>query len=59
MINSKVGLNEWDEFVVLDWKQIYSQMKQPATLFDGRNILNGEQLEKLGFRFQGIGKPGL
>ena len=52
-------LTEWDEFVVLDWKQIYSQMKQPATLFDGRNILNGEQLEKLGFRFQGIGKPGL
>jgi hypothetical protein len=34
-------------------------MRQPATLFDGRNILNGEQLEKLGFRFQGIGKAAL
>jgi UDPglucose 6-dehydrogenase len=52
-------LTEWDEFVVLDWKQIYSSMRQPATLFDGRNILNGEQLEKLGFRFQGIGKAAL
>lgn len=49
-------LTEWDEFVALDWKQIHSQMKQPATLFDGRNILDGEQLEKIGFRFQGIGK---
>ncbi len=50
-------LTEWDEFVVLDWKQIYSLMRQPAILFDGRNILDGEQMEKLGFRFQGIGKP--
>jgi UDPglucose 6-dehydrogenase len=49
-------LTEWDEFVLLDWKEIHSQMKQPATLFDGRNILDGEQMEKLGFRFQGIGK---
>ncbi|MBM3426230.1 MAG: nucleotide sugar dehydrogenase [Bacteroidetes bacterium] len=50
-------LTEWDEFVVLDWEQIHVRMKQPATVFDGRNILNGEHLEKLGFRFQGIGKP--
>lgn len=50
-------LTEWDEFVVLDWKQIYSLMRQPASLFDGRNILDGEQMEKLGFRFHGIGKP--
>jgi len=50
-------LTEWDEFVVLDWKQIYSLMRQPASLFDGRNILDGEQMENLGFRFHGIGKP--
>ena len=50
-------LTEWDEFVVLDWKQIYSLMRQPASLFDGRNILDGEKMEKLGFRFHGIGKP--
>jgi UDPglucose 6-dehydrogenase len=50
-------LTEWDEFVVLDWEQIYSNMKQPAAVFDGRNILDAALMEKIGFRFQGIGKP--
>ena len=49
-------LTEWDEFVVLDWEQIYAEMKQPATVFDGRNILDAARMEKIGFRFQGIGK---
>jgi hypothetical protein len=34
-------------------------MKQPATVFDGRNILDAARMEKLGFRFQGIGKPAV
>ena len=50
-------LTEWDEFVVLDWEQIYTDMKQPAAVFDGRNILDAALMEKIGFRFQGIGKP--
>ena len=52
-------LTEWDEFVVLDWEQIHARMKQPATVFDGRNILDAARMEKLGFRFQGIGKPAV
>ena len=50
-------LTEWDEFVVLDWAQIHTLMRKPATVFDGRNILDGARLKKLGFRFQAIGKP--
>ncbi len=52
-------LTEWDEFVVLDWEQIYAEMKQPATVFDGRNILDAARMEKIGFRFQGIGKTAV
>ena len=30
-------------------------MLKPAFIFDGRNILNKEELEKIGFIYQGIG----
>jgi UDPglucose 6-dehydrogenase len=31
-------------------------MSKPALIFDGRNILNGEELKKIGFEFMSIGK---
>ncbi|CCG52641.1 UDP-glucose 6-dehydrogenase [Flavobacterium indicum GPTSA100-9 = DSM 17447] len=49
-------LTEWDEFKTYDWQKIYDSMLKPAFIFDGRNILNGEELEKIGFVYQGIGK---
>jgi UDPglucose 6-dehydrogenase len=48
-------LTEWDEFKTYDWQKIYENMLKPAFVFDGRNILNKEQLEKIGFIYQGIG----
>ena len=48
-------LTEWDEFTTYDWQKIYDNMLQPAFVFDGRNILNKEALEKIGFIYQGIG----
>ena len=48
-------LTEWDEFTHFDWAKIYAGMKKPAFIFDGRNILNGEELEAIGFVYQGIG----
>ncbi|MCC9071747.1 UDP-glucose 6-dehydrogenase [Flavobacterium sp. F-65] len=48
-------LTEWDEFVVYDWKRIYDSMQKPAFVFDGRNILNKEELNKIGFVYLGIG----
>lgn len=48
-------LTEWDEFVAYDWQKIYNSMQKPAFVFDGRNILNGADLEKIGFIYQAIG----
>jgi UDPglucose 6-dehydrogenase len=48
-------LTEWDEFVQYDWQRIYDSMQKPAFVFDGRNILNGPALEKIGFVYQSIG----
>ena len=49
-------LTEWDEFTSYDWVQIYKNMKKPAFIFDGRNILDKNRLEKIGFIYKGIGK---
>jgi len=49
-------LTEWDEFKTYDWQKIYDNMLKPAFVFDGRNILNKEELEKIGFIYQSIGK---
>jgi UDPglucose 6-dehydrogenase len=48
-------LTEWDEFKTYDWQKIYDNMLKPAFVFDGRNILDKEALEKIGFVYQGIG----
>lgn len=47
---------EWDEFIDLDYSKIYSTMKKPAFLFDGRKILDHEKLIKIGFHVETIGK---
>jgi len=47
---------EWQQYADLDWKKIYNSMSKPALVFDGRNILNGEELKKIGFEFISIGK---
>ena len=48
-------LTEWDEFKSYDWQRIYKSMQKPAFIFDGRNILDREALERIGFIYKGIG----
>ena len=48
-------LTEWDEFVNLDWSDIYINMFKPAFVFDGRNILNQKTIKKIGFKLYTIG----
>ncbi|MES2544088.1 MAG: UDP-glucose 6-dehydrogenase [Bacteroidota bacterium] len=48
-------LTEWDEFKNYDWQKIYDNMLKPAFVFDGRNILDGKKLSKIGFVYQAIG----
>ncbi len=47
---------EWDEFRTADYERIYNQMKKPAFLFDGRSIVDGARLKKIGFEVEVIGK---
>jgi UDPglucose 6-dehydrogenase len=48
-------LTEWDEFKEYDWQKIYDEMKKPAFVFDGRNLLDKSKLEALGFKYHSIG----
>jgi len=49
-------VTEWDEFKEYDWQRIHDEMLKPAFLFDGRNILDGKALRKIGFQVYQIGK---
>jgi UDPglucose 6-dehydrogenase len=48
---------EWDEFRTLDYNRIYSVMRKPAFIFDGRLILDSSRLREIGFLVETIGKP--
>lgn len=49
-------ITEWEEFKNLDYAKIKQLMRQSVVL-DGRNILNPEQIRKLGFIYRSIGRP--
>lgn len=47
---------EWDMFKDLDYERILANMAKPAFIFDGRNILDHDNLRKIGFEVHAIGK---
>ena len=49
-------MTEWDEFKTYDWEKIYSSMKKPAFIFDGRNILDKAEMNTIGFEYSSIGQ---
>jgi UDPglucose 6-dehydrogenase len=49
-------ITEWEEFKTYDWQRIYDNMKKPAFIFDGRNILDHKKLMEIGFKVKAIGK---
>jgi UDPglucose 6-dehydrogenase len=50
-----VLVTEWPEYRNLAWDILVSKMKKPF-IFDGRNYLDKDYLEKQGFRYVGVGK---
>ena len=50
-------LTEWDEFKTVDSGRVFQGMRQPAFIFDGRNILDRDKLVKIGFEVHSIGRP--
>ena len=49
-----VLLTHWPQYTSLDWKRMYSAMRRPY-VFDTRNFLASDELEKLGFTYDGLG----
>lgn len=56
-----VVATEWEQFGTksngCDWRKIYNEMTQPAWVFDGRNFLDRQVLNTIGFRVDTIGLP--
>ena len=53
--HSIVIITEWDEFKNIDYEKLYAVMKKPASIFDGRLILDQNKLKQIGFRVFSIG----
>lgn len=49
-------LTEWDEFKIYDWSSIYDKMLKPAFVFDGRRLLDKEEMDAIGFKYYKIGQ---
>ena len=49
-------LTEWDIYKNLDYKRIYDSMEKPASIFDGRNLVDHQMLYDLGYNVFAIGK---
>ncbi len=49
-------LTEWDEFKQVDFAKVHDAMHRPAFVFDGRNLLDREAMESIGFELHSIGK---
>jgi UDPglucose 6-dehydrogenase len=52
-------VTEWKLFKELDYRRIFAAMEKPAFIFDGRNILDHQELHRIGFNVYPLGKPAL
>ena len=47
---------EWDEFIDYDWNDVFNKIKKPAFIFDGRNLLNRDEIKMIGFNYYSLGR---
>ena len=52
-------ITEWDIYRNLDFQKIYDTMTKPASIYDGRNILDHKRCFDIGFNVYPMGKPPL
>jgi len=57
-VQAMILVTEWQEFTDLPWKKVAELMAEPRVIFDGRNALDGHELMRLGFKYQGVGRSG-
>ena len=49
-------MTEWDEFKNYDWEFIFKKIKKPAYIVDGRNILDFDKINAIGYNYKGLGQ---
>ena len=52
--NALAMMTEWDVFANADWKEICRSMSEPRFVFDGRNMLQRDIMESLGFEYVSV-----
>jgi UDPglucose 6-dehydrogenase len=53
-----VIVTEWEQFRALDLDRLKKAMKQPV-LIDLRNVYRPDEMERLGFVYDSVGRPRL
>jgi UDPglucose 6-dehydrogenase len=48
---------EWPEYVSIEWTRAATVMAEGALVFDGRNCLSRDQVERAGLRYARVGDP--
>jgi UDPglucose 6-dehydrogenase len=56
--SAAVLVTEWPEFLSLDWARVRQAMVEPAIVFDGRNALDRDALERAGLTYMAVGREG-
>jgi UDPglucose 6-dehydrogenase len=54
--SAAVLVSEWPHYTDLDWGHVSRIMRKPRLIFDGRNALDQNLLQSLGFSYRGIGR---
>ena len=50
-----VVLTEWEEYSLIDWKDISKRMRKPSWVFDSRSIISQQEVIKANLNFWRIG----
>ncbi|KAL4491806.1 hypothetical protein ABPG72_006061 [Tetrahymena utriculariae] len=50
-----VILTEWEDFRQCKYERMFKKMKRPSFIFDGRNLLNREDIEQIGYAYIKLG----
>lgn len=53
--NALILMTEWDEFLSIPLEDVKRNLQDPI-VFDGRNLFNPSDMEKMGFSYYGVGR---
>jgi UDPglucose 6-dehydrogenase len=53
-----VLITEWPEFLELNWARVREVMTEPAIIYDGRNALVPDEVQRAGLTYMAVGRDG-